>query len=89
MRMSYNILLISRNKLSEIETLRCKLDEERYNNKAHEDRLMISKAQVTQLEKQLFELKLAPSNVINSYNVTQIFYQYFNNILEPRSGPSK
>jgi hypothetical protein len=61
----YNILLISRDKLTEIESLQSKLDEEKHNNRTYEDRLMISKTQVTQLEKQLFKQSLVPSDVID------------------------
>lgn len=71
----FTILFFSRHKLFENETLQNRLNEEMQNNRTYENRLMISKTQVVQLEKQLFALNLAPSNVINSYYVTHyLFY---------------
>lgn len=57
------MLLIFSRKAQEIVDLSKSLEEAKYSYKTYEDCLLITKIQVNQLEKQLFDLKSAKTHV--------------------------
>lgn len=61
----YIFLLFYRTKMKEIINLRKLLDKTKHDSKNFEDCLIISKAQIVQLEKHLFDLNSAKKHVIS------------------------
>lgn len=68
----YVCIFIYRSKIIEIEQLRDALDGAKCEYKSYESRLIVADAQITQLEKQLFELTSSKIHVNNlNYSIAR------------------
>lgn len=67
------LVLLYRTKIKEIINLRQILERSRHDSKNFEDCLMVAKAQIVQLEKQLFDFNSAKTHVDNALYVYFFF----------------